>query len=90
MPLFSVICHDKPGALSVREENRAAHLSYIEETGIVFLGGPFLEDGKMIGSLLILNAPDLATAEAWAADDPYAKAGLFESVSVKEWKRVVG
>jgi uncharacterized protein YciI len=47
-------------------------------------------DGNMCGSLLILEVPDMAAAEAWAASDPYSKAGLFESVTLKAWKRVIG
>lgn len=90
MPLFAVICRDKPDSLALRMENRSAHLAYIEETGIVAMAGPLLDDGQMAGSLLILDAPDLATAEGWAASDPYAKAGLFESATVREWKKVIG
>ena len=90
MPLFAVICRDKPDALPIRQDNRPAHLDYIKETGIVFMAGPLLEGGEMAGSLVILDAPDLAAAEAWAAGDPYGKAGLFASVSVREWKKVIG
>ncbi|MFV0408703.1 MAG: YciI family protein [Paracoccus sp. (in: a-proteobacteria)] len=90
MPLFAVICRDKPDSLALRMENRSAHLAYIEETGIVAMAGPLLEDGQMAGSLLILDAPDLTAAEDWAANDPYAKAGLFESATVREWKKVIG
>lgn len=90
MPLYAVICKDKDGALPVRQENRPAHLDYINQTGIVFMAGPLLEDGQMAGSLVILDATDLVAAEAWAASDPYAKAGLFESVSITEWKKVIG
>ncbi|MFD1794627.1 YciI family protein [Paracoccus aurantiacus] len=90
MPYFAVICRDKPGALSIRQENRPAHLSYIEETGIVFMAGPLIEDGQMAGSLVILDAPDLAAAQDWAGNDPYAKAGLFDSATVTEWKKVIG
>ena len=32
----------------------------------------------------------MAAAEAWAANDPYAKAGLFASVELVEWKKVIG
>jgi uncharacterized protein YciI len=87
---YAVICRDKPGALQTRLDNRAAHLAYIEETGIVFVAGPFLEAGQMVGSLVILNADSLAAAQDWATNDPYAKAGLFDSVTVTEWKKVVG
>ncbi|SDD27583.1 hypothetical protein SAMN05421538_101265 [Paracoccus isoporae] len=90
MPLYAVICKDKPGALPIRQENRPAHLDYINETGIVFMAGPLLEDGEMAGSLVILDAPDLEAANAWAAGDPYGKAGLFGSVQISEWKKVIG
>ena len=31
---------------------------------------------------------DMAQAQAFADNDPYAKAGVFESVSIKPWKKV--
>ncbi|MCA0271767.1 MAG: YciI family protein [Proteobacteria bacterium] len=88
--LYAVICRDKPGHLQVRLDTRAEHLAYIEKTGIVKMAGPFLEGGQMCGSLVILDTGDLANAEAWAAGDPYKAAGLFESVTVTEWKKVIG
>ncbi len=89
--LFAVICDDKPGALDVRKENRAAHLEYIRSTGVVAQAGPFLDTaGAMAGSLLILDLPDREAAEAWAADDPYARAGLFARVEIRAWSRVIG
>ena len=87
---FAVICRDKPGHLEVRVANRPAHLDYIKETGVVEMAGPFLEDGQMCGSLVILECDSLGAAQAWAAGDPYGKAGLFESVTVTEWKKVIG
>ena len=88
--LYAVICRDKPGQLQTRLDTRAAHLAYIEQTGIVAMAGPFLEDGQMCGSLVILDTDSLDAAKAWAAGDPYAHAGLFESVSMQEWKKVIG
>lgn len=88
--LFAVICHDKPGHLQVRVDTRAAHLAYIEASGIVKMAGPFLQDGAMCGSLIVLDAGSLAEAEAWAAGDPYKAAGLFADVTVIEWKKVIG
>ena len=88
---FVLICHDKPGALQIRIDNRAAHLAYIDATGVVTLAGPFLDDaGKPTGSLVILDVPDMVAAEAWAAGDPYARSGLFGSVLVQAWRKVVG
>lgn len=87
---YALIARDKPGASEVRKANRDDHLAYVAETGCAMIGGPLIEDGGMVGSLLILDLPDRAAAEAWAAGDPYAKAGLFESVEITEWKKVVG
>ena len=89
--LFAVLCRDRPGALSIRKENRASHLAYVEQSGVVRVGGPFLDsEGEMCGSLVILDVPDRAAAEAWADGDPYATAGLFETVEIVAWKQVIG
>lgn len=85
--LFVISAMDKPGALSLRQATRPAHFDYVKATGQVRLGGPYLDEaGNMIGSLLIVEAPDLEAAEAWAKEDPYAKAGLFQSSMVTPWK----
>lgn len=87
----AVICHDKPDHLHIRQENRAAHLAYLAETGVVEMAGPFLnEAGQMTGSLLVLTVETLSQAQDWAANDPYARAGLFDSVTIREWKKVIG
>ncbi|MEM8571178.1 MAG: YciI family protein [Pseudomonadota bacterium] len=89
--LFAITCLDKPGMLETRINNRANHLAYIDETCVVVQAGPFLDDaGEMYGSLIILDVEDLDAAQAWADGDPYARAGLFESVEIRVWKKVVG
>ncbi|OYX27429.1 MAG: hypothetical protein B7Z10_00440 [Rhodobacterales bacterium 32-66-7] len=88
---LALICLDKPNALQTRVENRAAHLAHIEASGVVEQAGPFIDAaGQMCGSLIILTVATRAEAEAWARADPYAKAGLFSSVMIQEWKRVIG
>ena len=89
--LVTLIAIDKPDALQIRKDNRNAHLSYVAESGIVDVAGPFLDEaGNMCGSLLILNVSNMTEAEAWAENDPYAKAQLFETVTLREWKKVIG
>lgn len=90
MPLYAVICRDKPGALQTRLDTREAHLAHIKDSGIVAMAGPLIEEGEMRGSLVILDAADLAAAEDWAAKDPYKAAGLFDNVQVTEWTKVIG
>lgn len=91
MPLFALICTDGPGRLETRKANREAHLAYIRDSGVVAMAGPFLDAaGGMTGSLVVLDVPDRAAAEAWAAGDPYARAGVFRDVRIEEWKKVIG
>lgn len=89
--LVALHAKDKPGALQVRKDTRADHLAYIESSGVVQQAGPLLDEaGEMCGSLIVLDVAKMADAQAWAAGDPYAKAGLFQSVELIEWKRVIG
>ncbi|MEN8894615.1 MAG: YciI family protein [Yoonia sp.] len=87
----ALMTKDKTGALQTRLDNRDAHLAYIKETGVVEMAGPCLDaDGQMCGSLIVLDVADMAAAQAWADSDPYALAGLFQSVELIEWKKVIG
>jgi uncharacterized protein YciI len=40
--------------------------------------------------MLVIEAEDLAAAQAFAAADPYAKAGLFERVDVRAFRVTLG
>ena len=89
--LVALIARDKVGALPVRMENRPAHVEYLKSGTVVQQAGPLLNDaGEMCGSLIILDVADMAEAEAWAAGDPYGQAGLFQSVELIPWNRVIG
>lgn len=90
---YMIYCLDKPGHGHVRADNRAAHLDYLKTRWAekVIAAGPLLtEDGNgMIGSLLLMDFVDRTEADSFVADDPYNKAGLFASVSVRPWKKVL-
>jgi len=86
--LFALICTDKPGGLAIRKANRPEHLAYLESLGDTLLfAGPFTEeDGQtMNGSLIVIEAESLREARAIADGDPFARAGLFESVDIRPW-----
>lgn len=88
---FAIITTDKPGALETRMENRPAHVSYLKESGVVEMAGPFLdENDQMCGSLIVIDVDDLSAAKAWAENDPYKKAGLFSDVRIQAWNKVIG
>jgi uncharacterized protein YciI len=89
---FALYCVDKANHAQVRAENRPAHLDYLRANlDHLVLAGPLLgDDGTtVLGSLLVIEAADRAAAEAFAAGDPYAKAGLFERVSIRAFKKVL-
>ncbi|MCF4166806.1 YciI family protein [Zavarzinia compransoris] len=90
---FAVICTDKPGGMEIRLANRPAHLEWLKAPGSrIRIAGPFTTDdgAAMTGSMLVIEAEDAATAEAYCAEDPYARAGLFAKVEIKPWKWVIG
>ena len=85
--LFVVTAIDKENALPLRLATREAHFAYARETGVIKLGGPFLDaKGDMAGSLIIFEADDIEAARRWHANDPYVKAGLFSHSQVRPWK----
>ena len=87
---YAIIGLDKPNSQDLRNEVRNDHLTYIDDTGVVEQAGPLLDDnGNMCGSLIILDALNREDAEGWVEDDPYSKAGLFQTVTVIEWKKVI-
>lgn len=87
--LFALICTDKPGKLQVRADTRPDHLAHLQALNAankLAFAGPFLDaEGKPNGSMVVLDAPDMAAARALADADPYARAGLFETVEIRQW-----
>jgi uncharacterized protein YciI len=89
--LYALICTDKPGALEVRKANREDHLAFLAAMGDKLkAAGPFLDDdGGMTGSLVVIEAASRDEALAVSQEDPYARAGLFESVEIRPWNWVI-
>lgn len=88
--LFAIICTDRPLGLDLRLATRPAHIAYLTTyADRVLQGGPLLDvDGRPCGSLLLVDVEDRAAAEGFAASDPYAKAGLFESTIIRPFRTV--
>jgi uncharacterized protein len=85
---YVILARDKPDAFDLRNDTRAAHIDYLkEQDAILMAAGPFLDDqDRMVGSLLVLDVPDEGAAKTFARNDPYAKAGLFETTEIKKWR----
>lgn len=86
---FMIYCLDKPDHLETRMTNRPAHVDHlIAHEAHLITGGPLLEGEKMIGSLLVVDFATRAEVDTFLAADPYTRAGLFQSVTVKPYKNV--
>ena len=87
---FAILCFDKPGVGELREKTRAAHLEYLKEhESAIHLGGPFENDeGGIVGTLFIINAPSRQAALDFTQSEPFHRAGVFESVLVRRWRQM--
>ncbi len=96
--LYAIIATDRPGSLPARLAARPAHLERLralQDQGRLILAGPHpaidCEDpgeAGFSGSLIVAEFSDLETAQAWAAADPYAQAGIYGEVRVKPFRKV--
>jgi len=97
--LYTIVGQDVPDSLDKRLASRADHLARLhalQEEGRLLLAGPFpAVDGNdpgaagFTGSLIVAEFDTLSSAEAWADSDPYIAAGVYASVSVKPFKKVL-
>lgn len=96
--LYAIVGEDAPGSLAQRLAARPAHLERLKElqdAGRLILAGPCPAidapdpgPAGFSGSLIVAEFASLAEAEAWAAADPYAAAGVFARTAVRPFKKV--
>jgi len=97
--LYAIISQDVENSLEKRLSVRPAHigrLQELKEQGRLILAGPHPaidnnEPGPagFTGSLIVAEFESLEMAQAWADDDPYITAGVYDSVIVKPFKKVL-
>jgi len=93
MPLFLVNARDKANSTDLRLANRQAHLEWAGEfSHKIAMAGPVLSEGgeAMIGSTFVIEAESIEEIQAWAKEDPYAKAGLFDRTEIIPFLWLIG
>lgn len=95
---YAIISRDIEDSLEKRLAARPAHLerlSTLQNEGRLIIAGPHpaidSEDpgpAGFSGSLIVAEFPSLDEAKAWADKDPYVSAGVYESVTIKPFKKV--
>ncbi len=92
MPLFIYRGRDSDRGLELRKDHRdkhLAHLSGLSDAGRIKFAGPLIDtEGNPCGSVIVLEAQDLAAAREIAEGDPYLTHGIFAEVEVFETKQV--
>lgn len=88
MAYWLMICRHRPGVAPLRDQHREAHRAHVATGGggiaKVLTGSALTEDDAetAVGNFGVLEAPDRASALAFAQNDPYAKAGLVDSIEI--------
>lgn len=96
---YAILCVDVNDSLALRAEARPAHLARVQalqDQGRLLLAGPHPAidspdpgPAGFTGSLIVAEFESLEEARAWADSDPYLAAGVYKSVTVKPFKKVL-
>jgi uncharacterized protein YciI len=89
---YVIHCLDHDGAVGKRLAHYDAHKAYLASAPVrTVISGPLLADDEetMIGSCFVLEAGSLAEAEAFNRADPFAKVGLWKTVSIRPFSKRV-
>ena len=97
MPLFVVTCTDREGTVEKRLAVRPQHLARMEKLdaeGRVIVAGAMPKDrdnpqNGFYGSTLILDFETREALDAWLADEPFLKEGVYESIDVKPFNKAL-
>ncbi|MBF0380872.1 MAG: YciI family protein [Magnetococcales bacterium] len=91
---FAIISQDIENSLPLRKTARPAHLKRLEilrDENRLLIAGPFpnLDGEGFTGSLVVADFDTFQDAKTWADADPYVSAGVYESVMIKPYKKVL-
>ncbi len=86
---FVIHAHDKADGGARRAPLREAHLDYLNNhRNSIVARGPLLDDegNNTIGSLLMLDVTSKVEADAFCANEPFNRAGVYEWATMERWR----
>ena len=88
---FMIKALDGEGKLEKRMEVRPRHLAGMEKLRphIICAGGLLDDEGKMKGSVLILDFPSRKDVDTYLASEPYVVEDVWEKVEVETMNVVI-
>ena len=81
---------DKPNHQEMRQQHRAKHLEYLDANKQLLLacGAKLQDDGKDAGGgLYIVDVDTREAAQQFIDADPFARADLFDRVTITRWRK---
>jgi uncharacterized protein YciI len=92
---YFVYGRDRAGTYGLKESLSEEHWSFMDGYGELLIArGPTLtgrdDEDESTGSLHIVDLPDAETARRFAYDEPYYRAGVFESVLICRFHNILG
>ena len=88
---FIIKAYDGPGMLEKSMEVRPRHLEGMErlDQHIICAGGLLDEEGKMKGSVLVVDFEDRSRLEAYLASEPYVVEHVWDRIEVEPMNVVI-
>ena len=88
---FIIKAYDGEGMLEKRMAVRPRHLEGMAELGshVICAGGLLDRDGKMKGSVLVMDFPGKAELDAYLANEPYVQEHVWEKIEVERLNVVI-
>ena len=84
---YLVIGRDGKDASERRQAQRQAHLDGVAKMkaeGKIHYAVAILEQGKMVGSVMVFDFANAEELESWRSTEPYVTGNVWESVEITE------
>ncbi len=90
--LIAILSLDKPGMDATRDRLRPERLAYLGRyADRISTAGPLLDDlGRQIGSLAIVDFPDMDSARAFHEEDPFVREGVYADCTLQRYDSRLG
>ena len=95
MPLFVLSCTDNEGTVEKRIATRPAHVARLEQLddeGRLIVAGALPKDPSnpqagFYGSTIIVEFDSREAVEAWLAEEPFLKEGIYSHIDIKSFNK---
>ena len=90
---WAIYCWDKPGTADKRRALLPEQKAYVKSLSERVIGyGHFVSDdgAKTLGTCYFMQLDDCAAADAFVAEEPLNKAGVYERVEIQRWSNSFG